>query len=210
MCVLWVRKYTVCGCIREVTTTACPPEKANKCKGNRMVFLKDQTEACSGCWKRGDKRKFNDDEFEAHGLSENEETIYSPVNRNAPPRFRNNLVEPSDTARSDSEPGDEIWEEGLEEILIPSTENQSSDSDDDVFVDALEYLDMDEERTSPQPPSRPLTPYMNLRHSAWLDIMDGNGVDASRVCDPVEQVSGHYRARRGPRKGYLMGGRFPL
>lgn len=54
--------------------------------------------------------------------------------------------------------------------------------------------------------TRPATPFLDLKHPEWLDIVDG--VDAGKVCQPVEIVYPHYRARTGPGERVLVHGKF--
>ncbi|KAJ5988421.1 hypothetical protein N7481_003631 [Penicillium waksmanii] len=101
---------------------------------------------------------------------------------------------------SDESEFDEVWHEAAEntDILTSTDESEfesDNDNDNDIFMDAFEYI-ADDECSSPGPDSRPATPFLDLKHPEWLDIVDG--VDAGRVCQPVERVYPHYRARTSP------------
>jgi hypothetical protein len=112
--------------------------------------------------------------------------------------------ETSSPVDGDGSESDEIWHEALESKstdLLTSTDE--SESDNDIFMDAFEYI-ADDECSSPGPDSRPATPFLDLKHPEWLKIVDG--VDAGRVCQPVDRVYPHYRARTGPGERGLVHG----
>lgn len=54
MCVTWVQKYTLCGCLWEKNSDLCNPN--DYCWGSMMVFIHSNLQTCKECWKRGDKR----------------------------------------------------------------------------------------------------------------------------------------------------------
>lgn len=59
MCVTWVRRYTLCGCIWEEQSDSCDEDE--ECWGPVMAFLHSNIQTCKECWRRGDKR-VNEDE----------------------------------------------------------------------------------------------------------------------------------------------------
>ncbi|CAI7663035.1 unnamed protein product [Penicillium pancosmium] len=179
MCLTWTRTYTLCGCTREITTTHCPPEKKSKCSGDKITFLKNDSITCKECWRLGDKRMLISG---SDGEDEHEHEHYSADGPESP--------SPIDSDGSDS---DEIWHEAVESKN--KSEFESDNNDNDLFMDASEHIP-DDECSSLGPDSRPATPFLDLEHPEWLDIVDG--VDAAKVCQPVEMVYPHYRARTGP------------
>ncbi|KAJ5542888.1 hypothetical protein N7535_005310 [Penicillium sp. DV-2018c] len=54
MCIFWICKYTLCGCIWDKGLSKCPDSRL--CWGPRMVYLQSNTATCRECWMRGDKR----------------------------------------------------------------------------------------------------------------------------------------------------------
>lgn len=111
-----------------------------------------------------------------------------------------------------SEDGDDEHEAvEYTDILTPASTDESkseseseSETADELFIDACEYAD---ECSSPGPESRPATPFLNLRHPKWLDIVDA--IDVGSVCQPVERVDPHYRARTGSGGRDLIHGESP-
>ncbi|KAJ5591575.1 uncharacterized protein N7459_001944 [Penicillium hispanicum] len=68
MCVTWVRRYTLCGCIWEEQSDLCVEDE--ECWGPVMAFLHSNLQTCKECWRRGDKRV---DEDEAKRLTSKSE-----------------------------------------------------------------------------------------------------------------------------------------
>lgn len=54
MCIIWTRKYILCGCIWDIKSEICP--KNHFCWSPRMIQLQDSLHTCKECWLRGDKR----------------------------------------------------------------------------------------------------------------------------------------------------------
>lgn len=254
MCLTWTRNYTLCGCIREITTTNCPPSQQSNCEGEKITFLQTDSVTCKTCWRRGDKRTLikeddthepylNDDGYEA----DTESSSTSESSRHSTAGSRDEL---GDETRYSSDAVEYKLTSTDEPEPEPEPEDTDSDPNYDIFYDAVEYLSsagqaiseenrcplqvqvpppqtstrtrtpdydadseseeyFDEECASPRPDSRPSTPFLDLRHPEWLDIV--GGVDASRVCRPVERVYPHYRADPGSsREQYLTDGGFFL
>ncbi|CAI7638299.1 unnamed protein product [Penicillium glandicola] len=62
MCIYWICKYTLCGCIWDMDPSKCLDKRL--CWGPRMITLESHTATCGDCWARGDKRVYEQQTYD--------------------------------------------------------------------------------------------------------------------------------------------------
>lgn len=206
MCVVWIVKYNICGCICEKESIYCP--EFQSCWGARGIIFHSNLQTCQECWDRGDKRVNRSFAKLLNGFTNTGSERRQQQDRHAEINVNGRKRRERESTKGSQADGYNTDAESHGNI-----ENHKSNQDDINVRNENRRVENES-----HPSSRPSYPVENLNRDfdpdhipSWLLSIQQN-CDLTRVCDPVpiSYSTRNQRVRRGRTDWYALKRKFSL